>query len=263
MRVKNINSTIISKFDHPAVALFRSIELKAISELVKKIEFTGKSLDIGCGDGDITAMIFDRAFDYGLDNGEVDAYKTAVTNKRYSKFLFESAENMSLRDNTINFAFCNSVIEHIPNNDLVLKEVSRVLKKDGLFLFTAPSDQFTLFVRDSGNLKFLPGFMRSSYASFRNKMLNHYHLYSKEIWAKKLEQVGLDVIKHAYYISPEAIQLWDRLALDVRLKELFFENYNSKSLLSKYLAQIEYLFNKASVSKETGACVFVLARKVK
>jgi ubiquinone/menaquinone biosynthesis C-methylase UbiE len=43
-----------------------------------------------------------------------------------------------LEDNTFDFIICTEVFEHIPNPDLAVKEFSRLLKKEGKLLITAP-----------------------------------------------------------------------------------------------------------------------------
>ena len=43
-----------------------------------------------------------------------------------------------VKDNSFDFIFCIWVLEHVENLDLALKEINRILKKSGKFLFTVP-----------------------------------------------------------------------------------------------------------------------------
>ena len=82
MKVKNTTFNQLSKiFSHPSSALFRAIELKAIYEQVGRNVFHQPSLDLGCGDGAITKLLFDQQFTYGVDNGEADDVTIAIKNK--------------------------------------------------------------------------------------------------------------------------------------------------------------------------------------
>jgi len=58
--------------------------------------------------------------------------------------------------------FSNSVLEHIYDINMVLKEVSRVLKENGKLVFTVPSNQFSsyLFLRVVTERLGLKGFAR-------------------------------------------------------------------------------------------------------
>jgi hypothetical protein len=96
----------------------------------------------------------------------------------------------------------------------VLIEVSRILKKDGVFIFTVPSEQF-------GNYLFLHVLLEKMrfkklaqwYSKRRNQLLNHYNCYAPETWKNQLESVGLNLVVSRYYLSKSAIQLWDFLAI--------------------------------------------------
>ena len=45
---------------------------------------------------------------------------------------------MPFKSNSFDFVFCSSLIEHIKNPDLLLREIKRVLKKNGLCYLSFP-----------------------------------------------------------------------------------------------------------------------------
>ena len=170
MRAKKTTvDQFVKIYTHPSAILFRAVELKTIYEGTEGVNFSQPSLDLGCGDGKIAESIFDENFTYGVDNGEAKDVEEAVESKRYQKIFLESAEKMSLPDNSVNFVFSNCVIEHIPDNEAVLRETSRILNKGGAFVFTVPSHNFPkyLFLTNklaSWGLGFLSRFYHNSSA---------------------------------------------------------------------------------------------------
>lgn len=218
-------------------------------------------MDLGGGDGYLSTILFDGKFTYNVDNGEANDLHIAKRNHRYRKILVESAEKMSLKDDSLNFIFSNSVIEHIPDNDAVLKEVSRTLKKGGEFVFTSPSHNFKHYLWLSNYLNRLGlSVLGNLYLELRNKMLNHYHTYSHSTWTAKLKKHGLIVKKYKYYISKETCMLWDRIAWEVRVKSLFDRNAETK-IYHSYKQRIEDAIARDTVRDTQGASLFIYAIK--
>ena len=70
----------------------------------------------------------------GLHTGEVD----------YSKLdIISDIIDIPLEDNSLDVILCVEVIEHVENPLLVFKEFSRLLKKDGKLILTAPFNSLT------------------------------------------------------------------------------------------------------------------------
>lgn len=247
-------------YSHPSVALFRAIELRSIHENCKDLDFIQPSLDLGCGDGEIAKILFDDKFTYGVDNGEAKDVEEAIKNKVYQKVFLESAEKMSLPNNSVDFVFSNCVIEHIPAINSVLSEVGRILKPGGMFVFTTPSHKFSDFLFISNKLRsFKLDFLAEKYVQKRNRMLNHYNMHGHNGWKKKLKKNNMGIIKSSYYISKEALMLWDKMALEVFLRSKFSNNAE-KFVLNKYKKNIKEIYQNPPKEKG-GAAILVAARK--
>lgn len=248
-------------YSHPSAILFRAIEMKTIHRNLEGIEFSHPSMDLGCGDGKIAEMIFDQPFTYGVDNGEAKDVGDAVESGRYEKIFLESAEKMSLPNNSVNFVFSNCVIEHIPDNEAVLRETSRILNKGGAFIFTVPSHNFPdyLFLTSKFAAWGL-GFLSRFYKYRRNKMLNQFHCYSAEDWQQKLAKHGLKMVKHEYYMTKGALMLWDKMALELFFKKILWPHYEKKAL-RKYLGTIRETAEKDIAAEGRGAGLFVYCVK--
>jgi len=261
MKAKLINLQDLKKMKHPASKLFRAIELRTVYSQTKDILFRHPSMDLGGGDGYLSSILFDQKFTYNVDNGEANDLHIAKRHHRYRKILVESAEKMSLKDNSLNFIFSNSVIEHIPNNEAVLKEVSRTLKKGGVFIFTSPSHNFKHYLWLSNLLNGLGlSVLGNLYLELRNRMLNHYHTYSHTTWKRKLKKYDLIVKKYRYYISKETCILWDKIAWEVRVKAIF-DQKAQENVFSKYKEQIEKAIAQDRVKGYNGASIFIYAVK--
>jgi SAM-dependent methyltransferase len=99
-------------------------------------EFKGLLLDIGCGQMPYRDYIFKHSKIEGYTGLDIEtalAYDAAV---RPDKIW--DGKVMPFESNTFNCAFGTEVLEHCPEPEVVLKEVHRVLKKEGVFFFTVP-----------------------------------------------------------------------------------------------------------------------------
>lgn len=261
MKTKRVSLDDFEGHTHPASKLFRYIELRVVYEQTKGMKFNTPSMDLGGGDGYLSSILFDKPFDFNVDNGEAQDLHIAIEQKRYKKVLQESAEHMSLPDNSLRFVFSNSVIEHIPDVEAVLHEVSRTLKKGGVFVFTSPSDKFKEYLYFSDLLNRIGlGFLGNWYKEKRNNMLNHYHTYSHTKWTRLLKKHGLTVKKHHYYISHDTAKLWDKIAVETRLREVFDKNAQ-EHMYDKYRGEIINHCKYDQVTGSNGASVFILAVK--
>lgn len=100
-----------------------------------------KVLDAGCGDGRFSAELLKRGANAtGVDFSEkaLNFAKIFLPNVVFFKANIES---LPIGDKTFDFIFFIETIEHIPPQDIpmVLFELKRVLKDDGLLIISTPS----------------------------------------------------------------------------------------------------------------------------
>ena len=168
-------------------------------EFKKELSQARKVLDLGCGEGEIAKEVFGRRVEWGLDNDK-KMVKKAKKSGRYKQVIWAGAEKMPLKNGEVDLVFSNSVLEHIFHLKQVLKEVSRVLKKDGLLIATMPSDKLVEYI----------GWGRL-YGWWFNQKYSHYHLYSKDKWRKFLQKAGLELVDSYYYLDRPIIRQWHKL----------------------------------------------------
>ncbi len=127
-------------------------------EILIKKYFTPKStiLDIGCGTGRTTIPMYKLGYNVtGLDIVPVmikNAEKIAESGNLKIKYEIGDATNLNYKDDTFdNVIFSFNGWTQIPGNNNrleALKEIIRILKPDGYFIFTANTrriGRFTLF----------------------------------------------------------------------------------------------------------------------
>lgn len=110
--------------------------------------------------------------------------------------------NLPIDDNSFDAVLCSEVIEHVPNPILALKEITRVLKKDGYLILTAPFVSATHFAP----YHFCTGF-------------------SQYFYEKHLIDLGYEIVE----ISQNG-NLFESIAQDLRILNSFAKQYTSQSL---------------------------------
>lgn len=208
---KNWLEIVKTRFEHPAIVLWRAVELKHIASILNRYVLDEPVLDLGCAEGNIADILFPGRKIFGLDN----CWELLSKNKNrvYQGLVLADACHMPYKNQTFSSIFSNCVIEHIPDLDTLLNEVARILKESGVFFFTVPSHRFADFLFFSAlfenlGLKGLAGW----YKLKRNKQLSHFHCYGHERWRSILEGKGLKLVEYRYYMPIEATSFWDYTA---------------------------------------------------
>lgn len=245
------------------LGLIRAIDCRYLSS----VDFKGSVLDVGCGDGLFAKILFDNAegrVDTGIDYDPIELGKARKTGI-YKKLFVCSATSMPFQDSCYDTVFSNSVLEHIPDLEVALSEISRVLKPGGKLVFTVPSQYlseqflFPVIFKKIG-LKALGQY----YIDFKQRMWKHYHLYPPEAWIDKLDKHGLKVIKYQY-IHPEPVTRLCDLLVFSGLSSVISRKYFGRLLLfpnrlrGKILAR---LFKRLYyLNMEIGSTIFIIAEK--
>lgn len=111
-----------------------------ILEFNYKAEFQNRNaLDVGCGGG----FLSEELSKIGLNVTGVDPSKKSIRIAQEHamksgldiKYLESYGEKLPFDDEVFDMVFCCDVLEHVNNIHEVISEISRVLKKDGLFFF--------------------------------------------------------------------------------------------------------------------------------
>lgn len=128
-------------YNHPN-RLFRYIENKRIKILLKfaEINETDKVLEVGCGVGHILERI-QKGELTGIDISEIQIKRAKERLKDSAKLIKCSAENLPFDDKSFDRVICTEVFEHTLEPKLVLNEVYRILKDDGIISLSVPNEK--------------------------------------------------------------------------------------------------------------------------
>jgi SAM-dependent methyltransferase len=151
----------------------RRIKAEKISKIIK--DFSQKDLsqcrclEIGCATGINTNYMSDTFAEcIGIDIDD-DAVKFGYSNKNFnSYFIIGDAMRLPFRYEEFDVILCNHVYEHVPDSELLMKEVYRVLKRDGCCYFAA-GNKFSL-IEGHYNLPFL-SWIPKSFANLYLRLL--------------------------------------------------------------------------------------------
>lgn len=100
-----------------------------------------KVLEIGCGNGRLTAMYAgDAAIVVGIEPGH-GSVKQATTNVPNASFLCGSGLELPFDSNTFDVALFSLSLHHHPDYQKALDEAARVVGEDGLLLVLEPTVQ--------------------------------------------------------------------------------------------------------------------------
>ncbi|MCA9947188.1 MAG: methyltransferase domain-containing protein, partial [Anaerolineales bacterium] len=163
------------------------------------------TLDVGCGDGHFSQMVFDRKLDAGIDPWW-NPLKKAQQSDMYDLALQAMGDKLPFPDAHFASAFSNSVLEHIPDIQPVLNETSRVLQQNGRFLITMPNHNFTSYLGGAAFFQRLGlSGLAAWYQRFFNRIARHAHTDSIEVWAERLAHAGFAIERWQYYFSKKAL----------------------------------------------------------
>lgn len=188
----------------PATNLWRCVELPVLAEGLPK---QGRGLDVGCGDGVLTGILRDLvAADWQLTGLDLDPAETALARETgyYETVHTCGAAAIPEPTATFDFAFSNSVLEHIPELTPCLQEIARCLKPGGLFLATVPSPHFHECLRGPTMQT-----ARSTYLEEIDDRLAHRNYWSMDRWQAELQTAGMNSIQIVAYLSRKQVRRWE------------------------------------------------------
>ena len=173
--------------------IMRNLELLKLKKVSR--EFQSPILDIGCGNG-LFASLFLNHVDVGLD---LD-HRNIELAKKYDIYdeirSADCTKNIPYSENFFNTIFSNSVVEHIPDIDGLVKNCSKVLNSNGKLYFTTYSDKFTDCLTQN---------LGKRVSRQYNKSLTHVSLLSPSEWEKIFYRHKLKIDRIEYYLSCEAL----------------------------------------------------------
>jgi SAM-dependent methyltransferase len=192
----------------PATSWWRSIELAVV---VERGLPAGRGLDLGCGDGKLMGIVLEAAqTSRELVGVDIDSLETAAATASGVYRRVHTAPGAALPEpaSSFDFAFSNSVLEHIDDIEPVVADVARVLRPGGEFVFTVPSDGFHACL--AGPL--FPWSDRGEYLARIDRRCAHRRYWGEAEWRACLGRYGMALERVTPYLTAAEVQRWETLS---------------------------------------------------
>jgi SAM-dependent methyltransferase len=181
----------------PSQAFWRYFELQAL----KQLKYDRPILEIGCGDGQFSSLLF-REIDDAIDinPGAVERCRM-LAGGPYRRIRCLDARELQFSEGGYGTIYANCVMEHIPDISRVLAGCYRGLRPGGRLFMTVPLDTMNDHLL----------FRWQWYARVRQQQLAHVNLLDERGWKDLLRNIGFTLVEFRPYLSGEACRFWDRL----------------------------------------------------
>lgn len=171
-------------------------ELKSIIRLLPEYNISPKLLDFGCGDGSFLSAACSKGMDvYGYDIGSwnIDMIQD---DELKQKIYIGNFKEAPYENGFFDVIYSHAVFEHLYNPKIVLTQLSKKLKRNGLLMITGIPNVKSLFI----NL---------GIDSFDgNVPLIHLNYFSKNTLSDLLSNTGFEILKIRTWGVPLRLSLW-------------------------------------------------------
>ncbi len=168
----------IGCFDLAAVSIGTRIRKKEYVRYLKKF-FFDRTLECGCGAGVYTTFLKTVCkYFVGIDiNSEL--IRMASANLDECDFCVSDVMHLPFKDNCFDLLVAADVVEHTSNAYEALKEIYRVIKKQGMCSLSVPSNNWEFVCKLLGLTKYSFG---------------HNYLFSRQEIVELVDMAGFDVV---------------------------------------------------------------------
>lgn len=153
-----------------------------------------KILDIGCHGGRFTFEISQKFSGSSIDGIDISPVAINFAKKKYPTIHFQvaRAEKLPFPTNRFDLVTCLEVLEHVKDPVKVLKEIKRVLKKEGNFIVLIPTMNLLFRLIWFTWVHLGPG-----------RVWRHTHVqkFENDSLDNLLEQAGFKIIKRKLFLS--------------------------------------------------------------
>jgi ubiquinone/menaquinone biosynthesis C-methylase UbiE len=154
-----------------------------LAEFVRGLGGVERALDVGCGDGRLTASLHARELTVA-DVSDVALERARSRLPRARLVPLEPDAPLPLPDSTFDLALCAETLEHVRDVQLLLSELRRVLRPGGVLAVTTPAH---------GRLSALSLLVRGFDLKF-NPLSPHLRFLTRRSLARLLDEAGFELM---------------------------------------------------------------------
>jgi trans-aconitate methyltransferase len=235
---------------------FSSQQKKWGRELISRLRLRGDEwiLDIGCGDGRLTAELAERVpggFVMGIDSSEemISFARRSHPRERYPNLDWAVMDAAAMDfDERFDLAFSNAVLHWIPDQKSVLKGIERALKPGGKAL---------LQMGGRGNAARVVEAMvkvvgSDPWRDYFRELSFTYSFYGPEEYEQWLEEAGLSPLRVEFVYKDMVHPGRDGIAAWIRTTWLPFTQCIPEDLREKFIYEIVDTYLEAHPPDERG-----------
>lgn len=196
---KKLPNTIQNKIEKSLTTVGDMALRRRAKRITEELELKDgdEILEIGCGNGYYLSLLNRLGIKLnliGIDNDKSALFdaKRFISDDRV-KLIFSNAEKLPFKDKTFDKIVISEVIEHVKNEQVVLHEAFRVLKKSGILALTTCNIDYP-FLWDPVNWILQHTFKIHIKSGFWAGIWNqHLRLYKKKDVEKMVEEADFNV----------------------------------------------------------------------
>ena len=152
-----------------------------ILKSLKKIKSSGKLLDIGCAYGFFIKIASAQFRSYGID---ISSFAIRKSRKITDKTLRASANSLPFKDKSFDVITALDTLEHVSELNTCMRELRRILKKNGILLLLLPNPIWWNF-----------------FSIFKLEDKSHVNKFNIEKWEQILLENDLEIKKRFGILS--------------------------------------------------------------
>jgi len=161
-----------------AADLWANIRLRIILYLTMPRD--SKILDLGCGPGYFGRYLEQLGNDVYYSDISKEELDSIVTSE-LRKLRCDATRELPYSDGFFDWVFCGDMLEHVEEDDAVLKNIKRILKPTGRAVVTVPA--------------------YSCLYGHHDRMIGHFRRYDRNDFSKQLKKLGFNIVKCRYLCS--------------------------------------------------------------
>lgn len=204
------SSAILRNYAHhvpTAHALFRGAELHPLGSL----SLDRPVLDAGCGHGEFASLACNAWLDVGVDSNGA-AVRSTKRQGGYHRVVEADLCSLPFANATFRTVTCISVLEHVAEPALAIRELRRVLRPGGVLVATIVLSTLSEMLLGKRACDWM-GFPLAAtvYARIVDRVFGHRSMLPRETWLRIFRDAGfsLDFVEDT--VDRRTLELWELL----------------------------------------------------